>query len=251
MAPDARPRPARPRHARPPTVRRHQTELHRTSRTGWLRATVLGANDGILSTGALLLGVAGAGAGRSALITAGVAALVAGAMSMGIGEYVSVSSQKDAEHADRAMEAAELEDDPVAETAELRAIYQARGLSHDLAQEVADALMEHDALGAHLRDELGHTEELRARPLQAALASFGAFALGASIPLLTAVLIPEGGRVAGITVATVVGMVALGAVGASLGGASRLRGALRVGIGGSIALAVTYGVGRLFGTAIG
>jgi vacuolar iron transporter family protein len=231
--------------------RRHQTELHRTSRTGWLRASVLGANDGILSTGALLLGVAGAGSSQTAIVTAGVAALVAGAMSMGIGEYVSVSSQKDAEEADRTMEAAELEEDPEAETAELRNIYEARGLPRDLAQQVAVTLMEKDALGAHLRDELGHSDDLLARPLQAALSSFASFAVGAVIPLLTAVLVPEGGKVIAITVATVIGMVVLGAVGAALGGANKLRGALRVGIGGSIALAITYGVGKLFGTAIG
>jgi len=231
--------------------RRHQTELHRTSRTGWLRASVLGANDGILSTGALLLGVAGAGSSQTAIVTAGVAALVAGAMSMGIGEYVSVSSQKDAEEADRTMEAAELEEDPEAETAELRNIYEARGLPRDLAQQVAVTLMKKDALGAHLRDELGHSEDLLARPLQAALSSFASFAVGAAIPLLTAILVPEGGKVIAITVATVVGMVVLGAVGAALGGANKLRGALRVGIGGSIALAITYGVGKLFGTAIG
>lgn len=236
---------------RTPTFRRHRAELHRTSRTGWLRATVLGANDGILSTGALLLGVAGAGSGRTALVTAGVAALVAGALSMGIGEYVSVSSQKDTERADRAMEAAELADDPAAETAELRAIYQARGLPHELAQRVADTLMDHDALGAHLRDELGHTLEMRARPVQAALSSSVAFAVGAALPLLTAVVAPDGARVVAIVVATVVGMVALGAVGAALGGANKWRGTLRVGIGGSLALALTFAVGKLFGTAIG
>lgn len=231
--------------------RRHQAELHRTSRTGWLRASVLGANDGLLSTGALLLGVAGAGSSQSAVITAGVAALVAGAMSMGIGEYVSVSSQADAEAADRAMEAAELEEDPEAETAELRNIYEARGLPRPLAQQVADTLMATDALGAHLRDELGHSEDLLARPLQAAVYSFGSFAVGAAIPLVTAIVVPEGGKVVAITVATIIGMVVLGAVGATLGGANKLRGALRVGVGGTIALAVTYLIGKLFGTAIG
>ena len=223
----------------------------RTARTAWRRATGLGANGGIVSTGALMVGVANAGASRTALLTAGVAALVAGAGSMGIGEYVSVSSQKDAEQADRTLEAAELQDNPAAETVELRNIYQARGLSRELAQQVADALMAHDALGAHLRDELGHTEESRARPVQAALASFASFAVGALVPLLTAVVVPDGARVVAITIATIVGMVVLGAVGAALGGADRLRGALRVGVGGTIALGVTYGVGLLFGTATG
>ncbi|MFZ4518497.1 MAG: VIT1/CCC1 transporter family protein [Microthrixaceae bacterium] len=232
----------RTRHLRP--------ELHRSSRTGWLRASVLGANDGILSTGALLLGVAGAGASRSALLTAGVAGLTAGAMSMGIGEYVSVSTQADTERADRAMEEAELAEDPVAETAELRNIYESRGLPRELAQQVADTLMATDPLGAHLRDELGLSEMHAARPLQAALSSLASFALGAAIPLLVAVLIPAGGRALAIAAATVVGMVLLGAVGAALGGADRWRGALRVGVGGTAALALTYGIGLLFGTAV-
>lgn len=233
-------------------ARRHRaTELHRTSRTGWLRASVLGANDGILSTGALLIGVAGAGGSRTAVLTAGVAGLVAGALSMGIGEYVSVSTQADVERADRALEAAELEEDPVAETAELKNIYVARGLSEDLARQVAESLMETDPLGAHLRDELGHSEEFAARPVQAALSSTASFGVGAAVPLAAATLAGGGVRSLAITAATLVAMVALGALGAALGGAPRVRGALRVGIGGGAALALTFVVGSLFGTAVG
>lgn len=228
----------------------HRAEAHRTDRIGWLRALVLGANDGILSTGALLLGVAGAGATRGQLVVAGVAAVSAGAFSMGIGEYVSVSSQRDTEDADRATEAAELEDDPESELAELKNIYVDRGLDERLALQVAEALTSNDPLAAHLRDELGITDEMRARPLQAASSSFASFAVGASIPLLTAVLAPSAGRAIAITVATVVAMVTLGAVGGRLGGASLWRGALRVGIGGSAALALTYLIGVVFGTAV-
>jgi VIT1/CCC1 family predicted Fe2+/Mn2+ transporter len=216
----------------------HRAEVHRTDRIGWLRALVLGATDGILSTGALLLGVAG------------VAAVSAGAFSMGIGEYVSVSSQRDTEDADRATEAAELEDDPESELAELKNIYVDRGLDEGLALQVAEALTATDPLAAHLRDELGITDEMRARPLQAASSSFASFAVGASIPLLTAVLAPSAGRAIAITVATVVAMVTLGAVGGRLGGASLWRGSLRVGIGGSAALALTYLIGVAFGTAV-
>jgi VIT1/CCC1 family predicted Fe2+/Mn2+ transporter len=228
----------------------HRAEVHRTDRIGWLRALVLGANDGILSTGALLLGVAGAGATRGQLVVAGVAAVSAGAFSMGIGEYVSVSSQRDTEDADRATEAAELEDDPESELAELKNIYVDRGLDEGLALQVAEALTATDPLAAHLRDELGITDEMRARPLQAASSSFASFAVGASIPLLTAVLAPSAGRAIAITVATVVAMVTLGAVGGRLGGASLWRGSLRVGIGGSAALALTYLIGVAFGTAV-
>ncbi len=228
----------------------HRAEVHRTDRVGWLRALVLGANDGILSTGALLLGVAGAGADRGQLVIAGVAAVSAGAFSMGIGEYVSVSSQRDTEEADRATEAAELEEDPESELAELKNIYVDRGLDEGLALQVATALSAEDPLAAHLRDELGITDELRARPAQAAWSSLASFAVGAAIPLLTAALWPDSGRVIAITVATVVAMVSLGAVGGRLGGASPWRGALRVGVGGSAALALTYLVGVIFGTAV-
>lgn len=212
---------------------------------------VLGANDGMLSTGALLLGVAAAGATSRALLTAGVAALSAGALSMGLGEYVSVSSQLDVEQADRRLEETELELHPEAETRELRSIYQARGLTPELAGQVAEALMAHDPLGAHMRDELGHTEALRARPMQAALSSFVSFALGALIPVVVALVLRGDAQQVGIAAATILGMVALGCVSASLGGAPVWKGALRVGVGGAIALAVTYGVGELLGTAAG
>ena len=212
---------------------------------------VLGANDGLLSTGALLLGVAGAGASNDALLIAGVAALTAGALSMGLGEYVSVSSQLDVERADRALEASELEQHPEAETRELSGIYQERGLPPELARQVADALMAHDPLGAHMRDELGHTEALRARPFQAAWSSMGSFAIGAAIPLIVAVLVGGDLRIPAIAASSVVGMVTLGCISAALGGAPVWRGALRVGIGGSIALAATYLIGLLFGTTTG
>ena len=226
--------------------RMHRPEDHKSRRAGWIRAMVLGANDGLLSTGALLLGVAGAGATSSALLVAGVAALAAGALSMGVGEYVSVSSQLDVMRADQHLEATELERHPEAETRELTSIYQERGLSHDLAEQVAEALMAHDPLGAHMRDELGHTEEQRARPTQAAASSMGSFAVGATVPLLVAVLTSGGVQVPAIAAATIVGMVALGCVAASLGGAPLWRGALRVGIGGSAALAATFVIGTLF-----
>lgn len=212
---------------------------------------VLGANDGLLSTGALLLGVAGAGASSTAMLTAGVAATVAGATSMGLGEYVSVSSHRDVERSDRAMEAAEIEAHPVAETRELRSIYQERGLSPELAAQVAEALMAHDPVNAHMRDELGHTDEQRARPVQAAVSSLCAFALGALVPLVVAVTMHGDTRVPAIATATIVGMVLLGCVAAWLGGAPLWRGALRVGVGGSAALAITFAVGSLFGTAVG
>ncbi|HMV74992.1 MAG TPA: VIT family protein [Microthrixaceae bacterium] len=232
------------RSSHPP--RMHRPEDHKSRRAGWIRAMVLGANDGLLSTGALLLGVAGAGATSSALLVAGVAALAAGALSMGVGEYVSVSSQLDVMRADQHMEATELKRHPEAETRELTSIYQERGLSHDLAEQVAEALMAHDPLGAHMRDELGHTEEQRARPTQAAASSMGSFAVGATVPLLVAVLTSGGVQVPAIAAATIVGMVALGCVAASLGGAPLWRGALRVGIGGSAALAATFVIGTLF-----
>jgi len=232
------------RSSHPP--RMHRPEDHRSRRAGWIRAMVLGANDGLLSTGALLLGVAAAGATSRAILVAGVAALAAGALSMGVGEYVSVSSQLDVMRADQHLEATELERHPEAETRELTSIYQERGLSHDLAEQVAEALMAHDPLGAHMRDELGHTEEQRARPTQAAASSMGSFAVGATVPLLVAVLTSGGVQVPAIAAATIVGMVALGCVAASLGGAPLWRGALRVGIGGSAALAATFVIGTLF-----
>lgn len=232
-------------------MRHRHHELHRTERTGWLRAMVLGANDGILSTGALVLGVIGAGQGRTAVLTAGAASVVAGAASMSIGEYVSVSSQRDAEDAEREVEAFELEIDPAGEHAELQGIYEQRGLSPELADEVATALMAHDPLTAHLRDELGLTEELRARPLSAAGSSFFSFLVGALVPLVAAAVFSDGARGAAVTVATLVGLVALGAIGARIGGANMARGSMRVGLGGVVALVLTYLVGKLAGTTLG
>lgn len=211
---------------------------------------MLGANDGLLSTGALVLGVVGADGGRTAVLTAGLAGVVAGAASMAIGEYVSVSSQRDVEDADRETEATELIEDPEGEHAELQRIYEQRGLDRALADEVATALMAHDALGSHLRDELGVTDELRARPIQAAVGSFLSFVFGAAVPLAATALASDATRGLAIAVATIVGLVALGALGAAAGGAPVQRGALRVSLGGVAALALTYAVGTLVGTAL-
>jgi VIT1/CCC1 family predicted Fe2+/Mn2+ transporter len=236
--------------AHPPRKPRRHGEVHRSDRSGWLRATVLGANHRILSTGALLLGVISAGGTRAAVLTAGIAGVAAGAGSMAMGEYVSVSTQRDTEQADRAMEARELEHDPAGELAELQGIYEGRGLSTELAAKVAVELSSKDPLEAHLRDELGLTHALRARPLQAGVSSFFSFALGALIPMLAAAL--AGGSIRGVavTVATLVGLLLLGGLGAQLGGASVTRGSLRVGVGGALALALTYGIGALVGTAV-
>lgn len=224
-------------------------ERHRSERSGWLRAAVLGADDGLVSTAALLVGLVASGASRNAILTAGVAALTAGAMAMAIGEYVSVSAQADTEKADRRREELELAANPEVELEELTAIYRERGLPADLAVEVATALQANDPLGAHLRDELGQTAAGAARPIQAGAASAASFACGAAVPLLTAAVSSAAFRTSAIAVITLVAMCALGAVGAGLGGAPRTRGALRVGIGGVLALAVTYGVGSLFGAA--
>ncbi len=226
------------------------SEIHRSSRAGWLRAAVLGADDGLVSTAALLVGLGAAGAAKTALITAGAAALTAGALSMAIGEYVSVSAQSDAEKADVKKEASELAQEPQQELAELVAIYEARGLSRELATEVATALHAHDALGAHLRDELGHDERTRARPVQAASVSAVSFAVGSILPLLAVGLTPSSLRIAVLVFVTIVSMCVLGGFGAQLGGASALRGALRVGIGGCLALAITYGVGLALGATV-
>ena len=225
-------------------------EEHRSTRTSWLRATVMGANDGILSTGALLLGVVAAGGDRTAVLTSGVAGLAAGAGSMALGEYVSVSSQRDAERAERVVEAQHLKADPEGELAELRGIYEQRGLPRELAAEVAEVLMAQDPLGAHLRDELGLTEVRRARPLQAAVSSFFAFALGAMIPVLVAAAAGSEIRGVAIVVGTLVSLALLGALAAWLGGASVARGAARVLLGGALGLAVTYAVGSVLDVAI-
>ena len=227
------------------------TERHRTDRIGWLRAAVLGANDGAVSVASVVVGVAAASSATpSTVLLAGTAALVAGALSMAAGEYVSVQSQADTEAADLALERAELEDDPEGETDELSAIYRARGLDADLARQVAEQLMAHDALGAHARDELGITEVLRARPLQAALASAAAFAVGAALPLLTALVVPAAWVLVAVAVATLATLLVLGALAAYVGGASLGRGALRVAGWGALAMAVTALVGSLVGGGV-
>jgi VIT1/CCC1 family predicted Fe2+/Mn2+ transporter len=221
-------------------------ESHAASRGGWLRAAVLGANDGIISTSSLVIGVAAAGAAQDAVIAAGLAGLVAGAMSMATGEYVSVSSQADTERSDLARERKELAEDPEAEHRELTSIYVGRGLDPQLASEVARQLAAKDALGAHARDELGISERLRARPIQAALASAGAFAAGAALPLATAQLAQP--HLVGTTVAalSLPFLAALGAIAARVGNASMAKGALRVTFWGAIAMALTALVGRAF-----
>jgi vacuolar iron transporter family protein len=224
-------------------------ELHRTDRIGWLRAAVLGANDGIVSTASLMVGVAAAQTTGQTLLLTGVAALVAGAMSMAAGEYVSVSSQSDTEAADIARESAELAADPEHEAQELAAIYQARGLSADLAAQVARQLMAHDALGAHTRDELGISHTASSRPVQAALASAASFALGAALPLLMALISPAPLLLPVIGSSSLVFLVLLGVISAHLGGAPVLKAALRVAFWGALAMGITAGVGSLFGTA--
>jgi vacuolar iron transporter family protein len=226
---------------------RPHRETHRTERVGWLRAAVLGANDGIVSTASLIIGVASAHASRSSVLVAGVAGLVAGAMSMAAGEYVSVSSQADTERADLERERHELATQPEAEHAELVKIYRSRGMDRQLAERVATQLMRHDALGVHAREELGITETLRARPLQAALASAASFAAGAAVPLLTGVLSPTlhlGAVVAG---ASLVLLALLGGLAARVGGARVWVGAARVTLWSALAMAVTAAAGTLFG----
>jgi len=222
-------------------------ERHGSRRSGWLRAAVLGANDGIVSTSSLVIGVAAAGASRGAVITAGLAGLVAGAMSMATGEYVSVSSQADTERSDLARERSELEADAEAEHRELAAIYVGRGLEPALASEVATQLMAKDALAAHARDELGISERLRARPIQAALASGAAFATGAALPLLTATVATAAAFVSVVAAFSLAFLAILGAIAAGVGHASIGKGALRVTFWGVIAMALTAAVGRFFG----
>lgn len=224
-------------------------EIHSVSRIGWLRAAVLGANDGIVSTASLIVGVAASGAGHAAILTAGVAALVAGALSMAAGEYVSVSSQSDTEKSDLSRERLELETGPDNELEELAGIYRDRGLSHDLAQQVATELMAHDALAAHARDELGILEITAARPVQAALTSALTFSLGAAAPILVTLLAPVSTLAWAVSAAALLFLMVLGGLGAWAGGAPLLRGILRVTGWGVLALAVTAGVGRMFGVA--
>lgn len=223
---------------------------HRGHRTNWLRAAVLGANDGIVSTAGLVLGVVASGAGSTAILTAAIAGLVAGALSMAAGEYVSVSSQRDVERADLELERRELATDPAGELAELAAIYERRGLPPRLAQEVAATLSADDALAAHVRDELGIEDDRRARPLQAATSSAVAFSLGALLPILAAELAPQSARTAAIVAVSLLALVLLGAAGARLGGAPRAPAALRVLGWGAAAMAITYAIGALVGTAV-
>jgi len=222
-------------------------EVHRTDRIGWLRAAVLGANDGIVSTASLIVGVAAASASNQAILLAGVAALVAGAMSMAAGEYVSVSAQSDSEAADLARERRELAEETESEQDELTRIYIGRGLEAELARKVALALMAHDALGAHARDELGISELTAAKPLQAALASAASFATGAALPLIVVILSPISILIPATVGASLVCLVILGVVSARTGGAQPLRAALRVLIWGGLAMGITAAVGRLFG----
>ena len=229
--------------------RRH-AERHRTDRIGWLRAAVLGANDGIVSTASLVVGVAAAGASHDNILLTGIAGLAAGAMSMAAGEYVSVHSQADTENADLAREAAELEKDPAAEQRELTAIYVARGLDYKLAHQVAVQLTEHDALAAHARDELGISEVLSAKPIQAALASAASFAIGAALPLAVTAMVPGQSLITWVAGASLVFLALLGAVAAQVGGAGIAVGAWRVTFWGALAMAITAGVGSLFGAAV-
>jgi VIT1/CCC1 family predicted Fe2+/Mn2+ transporter len=223
-------------------------EQHRTKRSGWLRAAVLGANDGILSTASLVLGVTAAHGTHSNVLVAGIAGLVAGAMSMAAGEYVSVHSQADIEKADLALERKELKADAKGEHKELAQIYVTRGLDPSLAKQVAQQLMAHDALGAHARDELGITKTLRARPMQAALASAGSFAVGAAMPLLVTAMAPAARLIYLVSGTSLLFLAILGGLAARVGGANVTAGAIRVTFWGALAMAITAGVGALFGS---
>ncbi len=225
-------------------------ERHLVSRIGWLRAAVLGANDGIVSTASLIVGVAAATATRNDVLIAGIAGLVAGAMSMAAGEYVSVSSQSDTEKADLARETRELDDDIGAEREELAAIYVRRGLDPDLAGKVADQMMAKDALAAHARDELGISEITTARPIQAAATSAATFAAGAAMPMLAVLVAPANALVPVVSVASLAFLALLGAIGARTGGANVVRGTVRVTFWGALAMALTAGIGALFGTIV-
>ena len=231
-----------------PALRRHH-ERHRTDRIGWLRAAVLGANDGIVSTASLIVGVAAAAQGRTEILVAGAAGLVAGAMSMAAGEYVSVSSQSDTEGADLARERAELATQPEFELDELAGLYAARGVEPALARQVATQLMAKDALGAHARDELGISEITAARPIQAALTSAMTFSVGAALPLAAATFSPQAAITPAVSIASILFLVLLGAVGARTGGAPVLKSVLRVTFWGAAAMALTAGVGLMFGVA--
>jgi vacuolar iron transporter family protein len=231
-------------------VARMHRELHSLDRIGWLRAAVLGANDGIVSTASLIVGVASAGATANSILVTGIAGLVAGAMSMAAGEYVSVSSQADAEAADTAKEAKELESAPEAEREELVRIYQGRGLDRALAERVADQMTQHDALGAHMRDELGMSSHQAARPIQAAFTSAAAFSLGAALPLAMVPLYSRGDLTWPVSIAATAFLALLGAAGAKLGGAPVVKGVVRVTFWGALAMAATAAIGALFGASV-
>ena len=224
------------------------TELHHTGRIGWLRAAVLGANDGILSTSSLVLGVAAAHGSHSNILIAGIAGLVAGSMSMAAGEYVSVHSQADTEEAELNLERTELKEDNKGEHRELEKIYVARGLEPSLAKQVAEQLMRHDALGAHARDELGISDTFRARPIQAALASAGSFGVGAAMPLMATALAPPGAAIPIVAGTSLVFLALLGGLAARAGGAGVTVGAIRVTFWGALAMVLTAGIGALVGT---
>jgi VIT1/CCC1 family predicted Fe2+/Mn2+ transporter len=229
---------------------RMHPEQHVVSRLGWLRAAVLGANDGVLSTSSLIIGVASAGGTHASIIVAGIAGLVAGAMSMAAGEYVSVSSQADSEQADLARERGELARDGPGELAELAAVYTSRGVDSALAVQVADQLMRKDALGAHARDELGITDTSTAQPVQAALSSAASFAIGAALPLAMVLVTPPGLVTVSVSVASLLFLAVLGVAGALIGGAPWVKAAIRVTFWGAFAMAVTAGIGALFGTRV-
>jgi len=231
-------------------VARRSAERHYIGRTGWLRAAVLGANDGIISTASLVIGVAAAGTSLGAVLTAGVAGMVAGSMSMAAGEYVSVSSQADTERADLAREAQELIDDPAFETNELARIYARRGIEPRLAQQVAEQLMAKDALGAHARDELGISEATTPKPIQAAFASAASFAVGAALPIIALLATPQRLIVPTVSGTSLVFLALLGAFGAKVGGAHIVKPMLRVAFWGALAMAITAGVGALVGKVI-
>jgi VIT1/CCC1 family predicted Fe2+/Mn2+ transporter len=230
-----------------PTVESHIEEAHRSNRIGWLRASVLGANDGIVSTASLIVGIAAAESTKGSILLAGVAALTAGAMSMAAGEYISVSSQADTEDADLKLEKKSLQDNEAYEKEELAQVYEARGLKPALAKEVASQLMEHDALDAHARDELGITEGGKSNPIEAALSSAASFTVGAALPLLTAWLVPQEQLILSVSAASLLFLAVLGAIAAKAGGASVTKGAIRVTFWGALAMALTALVGQLFG----
>lgn len=226
-------------------------ENHRSDRAGWLRAAVLGSDDAIVSTASLMIGVAASAASKQAILIAGAAGLVAGAMSMAVGEYVSVSSQSDAEKADIELEKQELAAEPRAELKELAMIYVKRGLDNDLAMKVAEQLSAHDRLGAHMRDELGLDHDSLARPFQAAWISAASFASFALVPIAGLLVAPEGWRIQMIAMLSLVSLAGLGAFGGHLGGAPKVRAALRVTVGGGLAMAATAAIGRILGVSVG